>query len=288
MKIAVMADSTAYLPQDVINQYQIPIAPLSVAFDDGETFTENEHVSMPRFYEKMASSKTIPTTSQPAIGEWIQNYEQLRDKGYTDIIVINLSSGISGSYQSATQAGEMVEGVNVHTFDTRLAAMIEGSYVIYALQLVEQGHTPEEIIEALTEAREQTGAFLFVDDLKNLQKSGRITGAQAWVGTLLKMKPVLYFKEDGKIHPYEKVRTRKRALNALEENIFKRIENMEEVTVFVINGDKTDEGHNYLKHLKETYPNVNIQYSEFGPVIASHLGSGGLGLGYFPKKIEIN
>lgn len=109
MKIALMADSTGYLPQDFMDQYEIPIAPLSVAFDDGETFTENDNVPIERFYNKMASSKTFPTTSQPAIGEWIENYEKLRDKGYTDIIVIALSSGISGSYQSATQAGEMVE-----------------------------------------------------------------------------------------------------------------------------------------------------------------------------------
>ena len=119
----------------------------------------------------MASSKTFPTTSQPAIGEWIENYEKLRDKGYTDIIVIALSSGISGSYQSATQAGEMVEGVNVHTFDSKLAAMIEGSYTIYAKELIDKGFTPEVIIEELQEIREQAGAYLIVDDLKNLQKA---------------------------------------------------------------------------------------------------------------------
>lgn len=138
MKVAVIADSTGYLPQEIIDKYNIPIAPLSVTFDDGHTFTENDQFSIDDFYKKMASSKTIPTTSQPAIGEWLKNYEKLRDEGYTDIIVINLSSGISGSYQSATQAGEMVDGVNVHTFDSRLAAMIEGSFVIYAIQLVEK------------------------------------------------------------------------------------------------------------------------------------------------------
>lgn len=288
MKVAVMADSTGYLPQEIIDKYNIPIAPLSVTFDDGHTFTENDQFSIDDFYKKMASSKTIPTTSQPAIVEWLKNYEKLRDEGYTDIIVINLSSGISGSHQSATQAGEMVGGVNVHTFDSRLAAMIEGSFVIYAIQLVEKGYTAEEIINELTEVREHIGAYLIVDDLKNLQKSGRITGAQAWVGTLLKMKPVLRLEEDGKIHPHEKVRTKKRAFKSLESNIFELIKDLDEVTVFVIDGDKKEDGQAFLQQLKEDYPNVNIQYSEFGPVIASHLGSGGLGLGYFPRKIEIN
>ena len=288
MKIAVMTDSTSYLPQRIIEQYNIPVASLSVTFDDGVNFTESDDFSVDDFYKKMASSKTIPTTSQPAIGDWIENFERLREQGYTDVIVINLSSGISGSYPSATQAGEMVEDIQVHTFDSRLAAMIEGSFAIYAAQLVQKGYKPDDIINELTEIRQHIGAYLIVDDLKNLQKSGRITGAQAWVGTLLKMKPVLRFEEDGKIHPHEKVRTKKRALKSLETNIFKEIEGMEDVTVFVINGDKTEDGKSFLQQLKEDHPNVHIQYCEFGPVIASHLGSGGLGLGYFPRRIDIN
>ncbi|WP_157173479.1 fatty acid kinase binding subunit FakB1 [Staphylococcus epidermidis] len=288
MKIAVMTDSTSYLPQHIIEQYNISVASLSVTFDDGVNFTESDDFSVDDFYKKMASSKTIPTTSQPAIGDWIENFERLREQGYTDVIVINLSSGISGCYPSATQAGEMVEDIQVHTFDSRLAAMIEGSFAIYAAQLVQKGYKPDDIINELTEIRQHIGAYLIVDDLKNLQKSGRITGAQAWVGTLLKMKPVLRFEEDGKIHPHEKVRTKKRALKSLETNIFKEIEGMEDVTVFVINGDKTEDGKSFLQQLKEDHPNVHIQYCEFGPVIASHLGSGGLGLGYFPRRIDIN
>ena len=102
MKIAVMTDSTSYLPQHIIDQYNIPVASLSVTFDDGVNFTESDDFSVDDFYKKMASSKTIPTTSQPAIGDWIENFERLREQGYTDVIVINLSSGISGSYPSAT------------------------------------------------------------------------------------------------------------------------------------------------------------------------------------------
>lgn len=118
----------------------------------------------------MASSKTIPTTSQPAIGDWIENFERLREQGYTDVIVINLSSGISGSYPSATQAGEMVEDIQVHTFDSRLAAMIEGSFAIYAAQLVQKGYKPDDIINELTEIRQHIGAYLIVDDLKIYKK----------------------------------------------------------------------------------------------------------------------
>ena len=126
--------------------------------------------------------------------------------------MINLSSGISGSYQSATQAGEMIEGINVHTFDSRLAAMIEGSFVIYSLQLVEKGYTAEEIIKELHEIREHIGAYLIVDDLKTYKK-----WPYYWCTSMgrhfIKMKPVLRFEEDGKIHPHEKVRTKNVPLN---------------------------------------------------------------------------
>ena len=122
--------------------------------------------------------------------------------------MINLSSGISGSYPSATQAGEMVEDIQVHTFDSRLAAMIEGSFAIYAAQLVQKGYKPDDIINELTEIRQHIGAYLIVDDLKIYKKWSYHWSSSLVVGTLLKMKPVLHFEEDGKIHPHEKVRTK--------------------------------------------------------------------------------
>ena len=153
-----------------------------------------------------------------AIG--LKNFERLREQGYTDVIVINLSSGISGSYPSATQAGEMVEDIQVHTFDSRLAAMIEGSFAIYAAQLVQKGYKPDDIINELTEIRQHIGAYLIVDDLK-IYKKWSYHWSSSLVGTLLKMKPVLRFEEDGKIHPHEKY-VLKRALKSLETNILKK------------------------------------------------------------------
>lgn len=286
MKIAILTDSTSYLSQSLIDKYHIEVAPLSVTFDNGDNFIENDALSTDTFYERMAKSETIPTTSQPAIGTFIEKYEKFRDEGYTDVIAVFLSSGISGSYQTATQAGELVEGINVHTFDSKLASMVEGGYVLYAIELIEQGLTPSEIIDELTDLRERTGAYLMVDDLKNLQKSGRITGAQAWVGTLLKMKPVLKFN-DGKILPEEKVRTKKRALQDIINKVIACIEPYgDEVTLYVIEGDKPEDAQWVHEYLDEHYPQYQIHHSKLGPVIAAHLGSGGFGLGYMNKRIR--
>ncbi|MDT3958362.1 fatty acid kinase binding subunit FakB1 [Staphylococcus kloosii] len=284
MKIAVITDSTSYLSESILKKHNIPIAPLSVTFDNGDNYIENETIFAPEFQERMKKSKTIPTTSQPAIGEFIKKYEQLRDQGYTDIIGVFLSSGISGSYQTATQAAELVEGVNVHTFDSKLAAMVEGSYVLRAIELINKGLQPKDIIDDLTNMRENTGAFLMVDDLKNLQKSGRITGAQAWIGTMLKMKPVLKF-DDGKIVPEEKVRTKKKALLALESKVIEQVKELDTFTIFVIGGDKKEDSEWLYNDLKQKYPDYKIIYSEFGPVILAHLGSGGIGLGYVSRDI---
>jgi DegV family protein with EDD domain len=272
------------LSESILKKHNIPIAPLSVTFDNGDNYIENETIFAPEFQERMKKSKTIPTTSQPAIGEFIKKYEQLRDQGYTDIIGVFLSSGISGSYQTATQAAELVEGVNVHTFDSKLAAMVEGSYVLRAIELINKGLQPKDIINDLTDMRENTGAFLMVDDLKNLQKSGRITGAQAWIGTMLKMKPVLKF-DDGKIVPEEKVRTKKKALLALESKVIEQVKELDTFTIFVIGGDKKEDSEWLYNDLKQKYPDYKIIYSEFGPVILAHLGSGGIGLGYVSRDI---
>ncbi|MCU5745833.1 fatty acid kinase binding subunit FakB1 [Staphylococcus sp. SQ8-PEA] len=287
MKIAVLSDSTSYLPQEIINKYQIEIAPLSVTFENGENYIENETLFAPEFYQRMHAEKTIPTTSQPAIGEFIKRYEKLREEGYTDVIAIFISSGISGCYQTATQAAEMVDGINVYAFDTKLAAMVEGGYILRAIEMIEGGYRPAEIIDELCAMREDTGAFLMVDDLKNLQKSGRITGAQAWLGTLLRMKPVLKF-EDGLIVPEEKVRTKKRALKTVVKKVLDRVKDYEELTLFVISGDVEEDGKWIYKQAKKERPDAHIIYSNFGPVIAAHLGSGGIGFGYTARKIKDN
>lgn len=285
MKIAVLTDSTSYLSQTLIDKYNIKVAPLSVTFDSGENYVENASISTDEFYERMKTSATIPTTSQPAIGDFLENFEQLLEEGYTDVICVFLSSGISGCYQTATQAGEMVLDINVHTFDSKLAAMVEGGYVLKAIEMIEQGYEPKAIIEALHAIREVTGAVLMVDDLKNLQKSGRITGAQAWIGTMLKMKPVLKF-EDGKIVPDEKVRTKKRALRKMVEKVINEVKNLDEVTLFVIEGDIPEDSDWIQQELETNYPQYNIYRSSFGPVIAAHLGSGGIGLGYIGSTIR--
>ncbi|MCG3400070.1 fatty acid kinase binding subunit FakB1 [Staphylococcus massiliensis] len=286
MKVAVLTDSTSYIPQDLIEKYHIPIAHLYVTLNDNESYKEFVEISKEQCYDKLKDIKTAPRTSQPAIGTLVDMYEKLKDEGYTDVISIHLSSGISGTVQTAMQVNDMIEGINIHVFDTKIAAFAEGVFVLKAIELIEQGLEPDAILKELESMREETGAYIVVDDLKYLQKSGRISNAQAWIGTLLKMKPLLCF-EDGKIVPNEKVRTKKRALKMMVRKAAEEIKDAEDKTLLVIGGDKVDESNEVYESMKKEFPDYDVLFSEFGPVVASHLGPGGIGVGYIGRKIKM-
>src|SRR5699024_10105079 len=145
-------------------------------------------------------------------------FEQLA-KDYDAIISIHLSSGISGTYQAAASAGEMVEGVSVYPYDSEMSCMAQGSYCIEAAKQARAGKTPEDIINKLDAMKKTMRAYFMVDDLSHLQRGGRLNNAQAIIGSLLQVKPILHFV-DKVIVPFEKIRTRKKAL--------KRIMNMVE------------------------------------------------------------
>ncbi|WP_462419934.1 DegV family protein [Salinicoccus sp. Marseille-QA3877] len=288
MKTAVITDSTAYLPDELLEKYEIFTIPLSVVMGD-ETYRENVDITTDEFFEKMAAMDTLPTTSQPSIGDYILLLESLYRDGYTDVISFHLSAKISGTYQSAVSAGENVEGINVHVIDSEVAAYVQGFLALYAAQNKDK-LSLEEIVENVEEMKkkENTNAYFIVDTLTNLQKGGRLSNAQALVGSLLKVKPILDFK-DGMIVPYEKVRTKKKAKKKVQEVFGKEIEEHQDknITAVIIHSNAEEEGREWKKEMESLYPHVTFTLSYFGPVIATHLGEGALGLGYTTFDVEV-
>lgn len=288
MKTAVITDSTAYLPDELLEKYEIFTIPLSVVMGD-ETYRENVDITTDEFFEKMAAMDDLPTTSQPSIGDYILLLESLYRDGYTDVISFHLSAKISGTYQSAVSAGESVEGINVHVIDSEVAAYVQGFLALYAAQNKDK-LSLEEIVENVEEMKkkENTNAYFIVDTLTNLQKGGRLSNAQALVGSLLKVKPILDFK-DGMIVPYEKVRTKKKAKKKVQEVFAKEIEEHQDknITAVIIHSNAEEEGREWKKEMESLYPHVTFTLSYFGPVIATHLGEGALGLGYTTFDVEV-
>ncbi len=211
-KTAIITDSTAYLDESLIEKLEVQVIPLSVNFGE-KTFREGSDITTSLFYQKLEDEVSLPTTSQPAIGEFVALMEQLKSNGVTDIVCIHLSAKISGTLQTALSAGEMVEGVSVFGFDSEISCSPQGFYVQVAAKMAQEGSTGSEIMTYLTEMKHQVRAYFMVHDLNHLRRGGRLNGAQAIVGSLLQIKPILHF-EDGLIMPYEKVRTEKKSLKS--------------------------------------------------------------------------
>lgn len=287
MKIAIVVDSTAYLPEALLKKNDIYTIPLNIVFGES-SYREGIDISTEEFFKRMNESDSLPGTSQPSIGDYILLLESLRREGYTDVISFHLSAGISGTYQSAVSAGESVEGINLHVIDTEIACYVQGFMALYAAQNKDKKPL-EDILTHVNEMKkkEHTDAFFIVDTLNNLQKGGRLTNAQALIGSMLKVKPVLTF-EDGKIVPYEKIRTMKKAVRKVEadlETVFEKHKG-KKITAVVIHSNAPERAAEWQKHLEEKFPDVLFRQSYFGPVIATHLGEGALGIGYTTYDID--
>lgn len=280
MRVAILSDSTAYIPKKLREKYNIYIIPLSVVFGT-DAYREEFDITTEAFYEKVEQSEDLPTTSQPSVGTFTEMYTQLA-KDYDAVISIHISSNLSGTSQAAESAKEMVDDLDVYIFDSKYSAMGQGFFAIKAAELAAEGKSPEAIMDYLEYMRGNIRAYFMVDSLHHLQRGGRIGGAEALVGSLLKVKPILHIL-DGTITAFEKIRTRKKALNRivsmLEEDADKG--NVERV-VFIHGNDE----HSALEleaDFKQKYPEIETIISYFGPVVGTHLGEGALGIAWYKK-----
>lgn len=279
-KTAVITDSTSYIDDAIRKEKNIVMIPLNVIFGE-ESFLEEIELTAEQFYEKMRGAEELPKTSQPAIGEFVQLYEELRESQYTDIIVVTLSSGISGTFQAAQTAATMVENVNVYVFDSEISCSAQAFFVLEAAEMAIDGKDGKAIVARLDEIKQKgMEAFFVVDDLTNLRLGGRLSGAQAFFGGLLQIKPVLEFK-DGGIVPFEKIRTRKKALARLRELFHNDVQDGEKVNATVIHANRPDDATEIKQELEKKYDNVTVDISYFGPVIGTHLGEGAVGLTWY-------
>lgn len=278
MKTVIVTDSTAYLTEKQREQYHIQMIPLNVIFGM-EVYEEEINLSTEDFYEMVKESE-LPTTSQPSVGQFVQLFEQLSEE-YDEIISIHLSSGISGTYQGAFTAASMVEEkVKVYPFDSEISCMMQGFYVLEAAKMAQEGKNAKEILPRLEEMKKSVQAYFIVDDLSHLQRGGRLNAASALIGGLLQLKPILCV-ENKKIVPFEKVRTKKKALKRVEELLEESVQPNAKYLATVIHANREEEAKEWVDELSKKYPDVEFSISYFGPVIGTHLGEGSIGLGWY-------
>lgn len=280
MKTAVVTDSTSYIPKHIRENLDIYMVPLSVIIK-GETYREEIDISASDFYEEVKTGDKLPTTTQPPIGEFETLFNELA-KEYDAIISIHLSSGISGTFQGATAAGTMIEDAKVYTFDSEISCMPQGFYVLKAATMAKEEKDPAEILAALDEIKASMRAYFMVDDLGHLQRGGRLSSAQAVIGSLLNIKPLLHF-ENKVIVPFEKIRTRKKAMKRIADMLGEDVEKGKPLQASIIHANRVEEAAAWKAELSALYPTVDFSISYFGPVIGTHLGEGAMGLGWSTK-----
>ena len=175
----------------------------------------------------------------------------------------------------------MVDGINVHPFDSEVACHPEGYYAIKAAGLIKEGKSSKEIITALDEMKKISKAYFMADDLSHLQRSGRLSGAQAIVGNLLQVKPLLHF-EDKVIVPFQKIRTYKKVVLRIYElfDEFYQQHKDEKISVCVLHVDAIEKAEEIKNHIKEIYPDVNVEIDGISPVVSTHLGIGAIGFAW--------
>lgn len=284
MKTAIVTDSTAYLSEEEQARYDINIIPLAVNIA-GEVCDETD-ITATAFYDKVRNTKDFPKTTQPAIGRFVALFEQLKAQGYDEVISVHLSSGISGTYQGAIQAGAMVDGITVHAFDSEISCAVQGFYVLRAAELAAQGLEGTQIIATLEAMSPSVDAYFIVDDLAHLQRGGRLSAAAALIGGLLQVKPVLHFV-DKVIVPFEKIRTRKKAMKRAEDMLAEAVK-AGITDVAVIQANCEEEAEKWRASLQALYPQLTFKLSYFGPVIGTHLGEGAIGMGWANMKASTN
>ena len=280
MKLAVITDSSAFLQAETLRKEDLFVLDIPVNID-GQEYVEGVNLTAQEFYEKMARSSELPKTSQPSIAKLDEILSSLKEKGYTHVLGLFLSSGISGFHQNIQYMTDEFEGLTIAFPDTRITSAPLGFMVESVFQWVEQGDDFQSILDKLTEQIENTSAFIMVDDLNHLVKGGRLSNGAAILGNLLSIKPILYFNDQGVIEVYEKVRTEKKATKRLVE-IVKDVTSNGNYQITVIHGNAPQKAADLRQLLLDGGVATDISIATFGSVIGTHLGEGSIALSYIP------
>ena len=280
MKLAVITDSSAYLSAETLQREDLYVLDIPVNID-GEEYVEGINLTAEEFYQKMAQASELPKTSQPSIAKLDEILTSLKEQGYTHVLGLFLSSGISGFYQNIQYMVDDYEGLTIAFPDTRITSAPLGYMVESVLKWAEQGDGFESILDRVTEQIENTAAFIMVDDLDHLVKGGRLSNGAAILGNLLSIKPILYFNGQGVIEVYEKVRTEKKATKHLVEIGKEAIANGN-YQITVIHGNAPQKAADLRQLLIDSGVATDVSIATFGSVIGTHLGEGSIALGYTP------
>ncbi len=282
MAVAVVSDTCHYLPRALIAEHRIREVSLYIDWE-GKSQRESELTDYDAYYERLRTAPALPRTSQPSIGDFLAVYEPLLEEDQ-EIVSIHLAGGMSGTVRSAEQARAELgpRAVRVHVIDSATACGGQGFVLLAAAAAASSGASGEEVAERARAARAQLKMWFAIDTLEYLRRGGRIAGAQAWLGTALKIKPILTVESE--ITPLERVRTSRRAFERLVELLRTRKQDGADAWM-VQHIQAPREAAELAERGAEIFGCPPVAVSEIGPVIGTHVGPGLLGAGGVPRRL---
>lgn len=280
-EVALVSDSTCDLGPEWLEAHDIEMVPLRVHFGD-DTYLDWVDLTPQQFYEKLKASSVLPKTSQPSPSDFAAVYKRLADEGCTEIVVVTLSSRLSGTYESATLAAED-SPVPVRVVDSHSASQGTGLILKAAMQVRDAGGSAAEMEAAAVKAAADVHVYFVVESLDYLVKGGRAGRAQALAASVLNIKPVLHITPEGIIEPYKKMKGMRAAIEEIAERV--KIDSADvEICVSMLTGQRPDLVEMMRAALKTSGADYEIESEgAVGSVIGTHTGPDLVGLAYHPK-----
>jgi DegV family protein with EDD domain len=279
-KVVVVTDSTATVPEHLVQELDIRVVPLLLHVD-GHSFRDGVDLKPAEFYELLRNSKHIPTTAAPSVGDFVRVYAAASREA-SGIVAIHIPSELSAVYSTSVLASQLVDGVPIRVVDSRLATMAQGFVVLEAARAAAAGADLDAVVARAKQMSTRVQFFAVLDTLEYLYRGGRIGGAAALAGAALQIKPILSMV-DGQVLPYAKPRTRRKAircmLQAVEESVGDR-----PVHAAVLQAAAEDEAEELRQQMAEAFDCVELYVTEFTPVMGAHTGPGVLGIAFFVEE----
>lgn len=270
-KTALITDSTCDLPQRFLDQYDIQVVPLTIVWG-GEQFLDGVNLAAEDFYQRLDQDPTIPTTSQPTPQQIVQTFEKVRDAGAEEILMITISSAMSGTQESALKAADLVD-FPVRVVDSKANSMSLGWQVLAAARSRENGGNLQEMVQAADDARSSMVYIISLDTLEYLHKGGRIGGASHFIGNLLNLKPQIAVNHHtGEVAAGRRSRTRKKALLELYRDFFAQVDASQTLRIAVLHNAALEEAQDLVRKIEEEFQPAELILSIVSPVLGVHTG----------------
>jgi DegV family protein with EDD domain len=277
-KVQIVTDSTADLPEKLIEEYNIVVVPLKVIFSGKETYRDGVDISTEQFYRRLVESREAVTTSQPTPGEFASVYASLPSPS---VISIHISGAMSGTCQSAGIARKMVRGADIEVIDSKSVSMGLGLIVLEAARAASKGKTKEEILKIIYDLQARLQVYFIVDSLEYLVRGGRIGMATAFLGTILNIKPLLFLK-DGLVQPYEKIRGRAKAIERLVQIVEEETAG-QRIKCSIVHGMDPAGMEQICRKIRPGLNCAEPVISQLGAVVGTHTGPGVVGIVFAPE-----